>query len=150
MGFWQWFYQNWFDLLQSAGIVASLLFTASALRLDTRTRQVSNLLSLTESHKTLWTEFYRRPELHRILDERAIVRQQEITREEEILVTLAILHLNSTFYAQKLGLLFKLEGLRRDVAWFFSLPIPRMVWEKSKVLQNDDFVEFVEKCRHWK
>lgn len=150
MGFWQWFYQNWFDLLQSAGIVASLLFTASALRLDTRTRQVSNLLSLTESHKTLWTEFYRRPELHRILDERAIVRQQEITREEEILVTLAILHLNSTFYAQKLGLLFKLEGLRRDVAWFFSLPIPRMIWEKSKVLQNDDFVEFVEKCRHWK
>ena len=150
MEFSHWLSQNWFDLLQSAGIIASLLFTHSALRLETKTRQVSNLLSLTENHKTLWAEFYRRPELHRILDERATVRAQDITREEEILVNLAILHLNSTFYAQKLGLVFKLEGLRRDVAWFFSRPIPRLLWEKSKVLQNDDFVEFVEQCRHWK
>jgi len=28
----------------------------------------------------------------------------------------------------------KLDGLRRDVADFFSLPFPRAVWEKSKVL----------------
>jgi hypothetical protein len=26
----------------------------------------------------------------------------------------------------------------------------RAVWEKKKALQNDDFVEFVEKCRNWK
>lgn len=145
-----WIAQNWFDLLQSVGIIASLVFTAWALRSDTKTRRVSNLLALTESHKTLWGEFYRRPELHRILDEQAHVRLDGITREEEILVNLAILHLNSAFYAHKLGLVFKLEGLRRDIAWFFSLPIPRMIWEQSKVVQNDDFVAFVEMCRNWK
>jgi len=44
----------------------------------------------------------------------------------------------------------KVEGLRRDIAQFLSLPIPREVWEKIKVLQNDDFVAFVESCRNWK
>ena len=70
----------------------------------------------------------------------------EITREEEIFVNLVILHLNCLFYARKTGLVFKLEGLRRDVGWFFSLPIPRAVWTKTKLLQNDDFVMFVEAC----
>jgi hypothetical protein len=31
-----------------------------------------------------------------------------------------------------------------------SLPIPRAIWEKVKVVQNDDFVAFVESCRNWK
>jgi hypothetical protein len=44
----------------------------------------------------------------------------------------------------------KPEDLRRDIAQFFSLPIPREVWEKINVLQNDDFVAFVESCRDWK
>ena len=150
MGVTQWFAQNWFDFLQSVGIVASLLFTASSLRSETMTRRVSNLLAITESHRSLWTEFYQRPELRRVLEEKANVRADQITRQEEIFVNLVVFHLNSTFYAHKLGLIFKLEGLRRDIAWFFSLPIPRMIWERSKVMQNDDFVAFVEMCRNWK
>lgn len=150
MGFSLWSGDTWFILLQSIGIIAGLFFTAVALRDDTRMRRVSNLLSITESHRKLWTEFYRRPELNRVLDERASLRQHEITRQEEIFVNLVVLHLNSVFYAHQLGLLFKLEGLRRDISWFFSLPIPKMVWEKSRVLQNDDFVAFVEASRNWK
>ncbi len=113
-------------------------------------RRVGNLLAITESHRKLWTEFSKRRDLNRVLDERATVQEQDVTREEEIFVNLVVFHLNSAFYAHKLGLIFKLEGLRRDIAWFFSLPIPRMLWEKSKILQNDDFVAFVEKCRNWK
>ena len=150
MGFSRWVATNWFELLQSVGIIAGLLFTTHSLRSETKMRRVGNLLAITESHRKLWTEFYRRPDLNRVLDERAHLRQQEITREEEIFVNLVILHLNSVFYAHKMGLVFKLEGLRRDIAWFFSLPIPRMLWEKSRVLQNDDFVSFVEMCRNWK
>jgi len=44
----------------------------------------------------------------------------------------------------------KVEGLRRDVAQFFALPITREVWGKIKVLQNDEFVAFVESCQNWK
>ena len=150
MGFTGWVVQNWFDLSQSAGILAGLLFTAHSLRSEIKTRRVSNLLSITESHRKVWTEIYRRPELKRVLDERANVRQNEMTREEEIFVNLVIFHLNAVFYARKSGLVFKLEGLRRDIWWFFSLPIPRMILEKTKLLQNDDFVAFVESCRNWK
>ncbi len=83
------------------------------------------------------------------MDQREDLRHQECTREEEIFVNLVIAHLVTVFYAGKSGLVFKLEGLRRDVAWFFSLPIPSSVWEKAKVLQNDEFVAFVESCRNW-
>ena len=47
-------------------------------------------------------------------------------------------------------MVIKQEGLRSDICSFFSLPIPQAVWEKTKLFQNDDFVEFVESCRHWK
>src|ERR1017187_7864048 len=113
MGFSQWVANNWFIFLQSAGIIASLLFTASSLRSETKMRRGGNLLAITESHRTLWIEFYRRPELNRVLDERTSLRQDEITREEEIFVNLVVFHLNSVFYAYRSGLMLKLEGLRR-------------------------------------
>jgi len=34
--------------------------------------------------------------------------------------------------------------LRRDVKEFFSLPVPRAVWIKTKLLQNQDFAAFIE------
>jgi hypothetical protein len=58
--------------------------------------------------------------------------------------------LSGAYQAMKNGLVIKQDDLRRDVSGFFSLPIPKAVWEKTKVMQNDDFVEFVEKCRNWK
>lgn len=150
MGISKWVVGNWFDLFQSAGIIGGLLFTGWSLLSETKTRRVNNLLAITKGHRDIWTEFYQRPEVKRVLADRADLGRDEITREEEIFVNLVILHLNCVFYARKTGLMFKLEGLRRDVGWFFSLPIPKAVWEKTKVLQNDKFVAFVESCRNWK
>jgi len=150
MGISEWVSRNWFDLLQSAGIIGGLLFTARSLRSEAKTRRVNTLLAITKGHRDVWTEFYRRPELKRVLAYGADLDREEITREEEIFVNLVILHLNCVFYARKTGLVFKLEGLRRDVGWFFSLPIPKVIWAKTKLLQNDDFVEFVEHCRSGK
>lgn len=150
MGFASWASDNWFLLLQSLGIIGGLLFTASSLRSETKTRRVANLLTITQNHRELWSFLYHRPELKRVLDSRANPDQGSITIEEEIFVNLVILHLNSVFYARRSGLVFKLEGLRRDTVWFFSLPVPSAVWERTKLLQNDEFVAFVEACRHWK
>jgi hypothetical protein len=47
-------------------------------------------------------------------------------------------------------LVVKYVGLRRDIAQFFSLPIPQAVWERMKVFQNDALVRFIEECRNWK
>src|SRR5947207_13668898 len=111
MAFSGWITGNWFDLLQSLGIVGGLLFTAWSVRSETTTRRVNNLLAITKGHRDVWTEFYRRPELKRVLSDRADVGQDEITREEEIFINLVVLHLSCVFYARKTGLVFKLEGL---------------------------------------
>src|SRR5437899_3061535 len=134
----RWAGEDWFDLLQSLGIVGGLLFTAWSLRSETRTRRVNNLLAITKGHRDIWTEFYRQPKLKRVLADRADLGREGITREEEIFINLIILHMNCVFYARKTGLVFKLDGLRRDVGWFFALPIPKVIWEKTKLLQNDD------------
>jgi hypothetical protein len=47
-------------------------------------------------------------------------------------------------------LVVKYEGLRRDIAQFFSLPIPQAVWDRIKVFQNGALVRFIEECRTWK
>ena len=136
-------------LVNAIGIIVSFLFAAVSLRSETKTRRIANLLTLTQSHRELWSGLIQRPELKRLLDPSADVSKTPITLEERIQVNLIILHLNSAFEAIKSGLVVKPEGLRKDVGWFFSLPIPRYVWEKMKALQNDDFAAFVERCTEY-
>ena len=145
-----WLVENWFVLLNAVGVVGGLLFTAISLRSETKTRRIANLLTITAHHREVWKEFLNHPELARVLDASADLIRQPITREEEIFTNFIFLHISGAYYAMKDELVIKLEGLRRDVAQFISLPIPEKIWEKTKLLQNDDFVKFVEACRNWK
>lgn len=146
----EWLSQNWFNLVSVAGIISGLWFTAISLHSETKTRRIANLLTITGNHREIWQEFIYHPELARILDATADPARKPVTREEEIFVNLVIAHINSVFYSIKDELVIELQGLRRDVWWFFSLPVPKAVWEKTKLIQNDDFVAFVESCRNWK
>ena len=148
MGSLRWLAENWFTLLNAVGIVGGLLFTGHSLRSETKTRRIANLLSLTTDHRDIWKQIFTRPQLSRILDPNADTSSKPVTREEEIFVNLVIQHLSVVFHAMRDELTIKPEGLRRDVWWFFSLPIPQTVWEKMKVLQNDKFVAYVEECRN--
>lgn len=139
-----WLQGNWFTLLQSAGIIGSLLFTAASLRLDAKVRRVGNLLRMTEGHRNIWSELYARPELGRILNPTADLKNQPVTKLEELFVTFLILHLSGSFRAIREGLFIPTKGLRLDITLFFALPIPRSVWETSKPFYNDDFVRFIE------
>jgi hypothetical protein len=75
------------------------------------------------------------------------VNLRSITAQEQAFVSMVVIHVSSVYEALKGELLIKQQGLRRDVGMFFSLPIPRVIWEKIKTLQNEDFVAFVEECR---
>jgi len=145
-----WIVANWFTLLSALGILGSQAFTAISLRSETETRRIANLLTITQNHRELWKEFSNRPDLARVLEASPDLIERGVSRDEEIFVNMVILHMSSVYYAVKDELVMKLEGLRRDVSWFFSLPIPLATWKKMKVLQNDDFVEFVEGCRNWR
>ncbi len=142
-----WIGHNWFDLLSSIGIIGSLCFTGVSLHSETKTRRIQNLLSVIQNHRELWTDFYHHSELSRVLDPSADLIAKPITREEERFVKLVIQHVNGVFQAMKNGLIINPEGMRRDVGSFFSLPIPRAVWEQVRTLQNADFVRFVERCQ---
>ena len=150
MGGLRWIIENGFTLLNAVGVVGGLLFTGISLRSETKTRRVANLLTLTQNHRALWSEYFKNPQLARVLDATTDTAKQPVSRDEEIFVNLVIQHLSSVFHALRDELVVKPEGLRRDVWWFFSLPIPLVVWERAKVLQNDAFIAFVEQCRNWK
>jgi hypothetical protein len=143
----EWISANWFTGLSAIGIIGSLVFTAVSFRSETKTRRVANLLTLTHNHRELWSELFRNPNLARVLDPTADLSEHPIIRDETIYINLVIQHLGSAYQAMKSGLVIKPEGVSRDVRSFFSLPIPKALWEKMKVFQNDDFVEFVERCQ---
>ena len=145
-----WASQNWFNLFSTVGIIGSLWFAAIALRSETKTRRIANLLTITANHREIWKEFLNNPKLARVRDASADTIKRPVTDAERVFVTFVILHMSSVFHAMSDQLVVKVESLRRDVAQFFSLPITREVWEKIKVLQNDEFVAFVESCRNWK
>lgn len=146
----EWFSENWFTLLNAVGVVGGLFFTAYSLRSEAKTRRIANLLTITANHREAWKEFFSHAELARVLDPFADLIRCPVTRDEEVFTNSIFLHLSSVYYAMNDELVIKLEGLRRDVAQFISLPIPQKIWEKTKMLQNDDFVDFVEACRNWK
>ena len=56
-----------------------------------------------------------------------------------------ILHLRTAFKARALGMQFDDDAVAADIRQFFNRPIPRSVWERSKVFQDADFVAFVER-----
>jgi hypothetical protein len=140
----QWLTGNWFNLFSSAGIIGGLWFTAVSLHSETKTRRVANLLTITANYREVWKEFFRSPELARVIDPAADVAKQPVTPAEEFFMNLVISHTSSVYEALKDELLTKQEGLRRDVRSFFSLPIPNAVWQRTKLLQNQDFAAFIE------
>ena len=145
-----WFVNNAVNLLSAFGIVGSLFITAMSFRSEAKTRRIANLLSITANHREVWKVFVNNKALTRVLAASADTFKQPITEAEKAFVTLVITHISSVYYAMNDQLVINLDGLRRDIVQFLSLPIPREVWEKIRVLQNDDFVTFVESCRNWK
>ncbi len=144
MGIFDGFATHWFDLLQSAGIIGGLLFTAYSIRKDNQARRISNLNAIADRHREIWQDFYSRPQFSRVLDAKVDLSKAPISQDEELFVNLLVVHLDSVHRAIKAGLFVKIEGLKQDISGFFALPIPRAVWEKHKHLRDRDFMELVE------
>lgn len=134
------------DSLEVIGIVAGLCFTAVSYRDDAKARQVTNLLTLTEQHREIWSRLTERGELARVLDASVDVKLAPPTLAEEHFVNHLILHLSASYRAIRTGLLLRPDKLRRDIRQFFSLPIPKSVWQQQRPLLDEDFARFVEDC----
>lgn len=137
---------SWFAFVQTIAIAGGFFLMGISVCLEARARRAGNLIQLTQQHRDLWERMYLDPQLSRILDPRADLLRKPVTASEEMFAVFLILHLSSTFYAMRAGFFRKPRGLRKDIEGFFSLPIPRAVWSKVKILQERPFVTFVENC----
>ena len=89
-----WILENGFTLLQSVAIIASLLFSAHALRADSRERKIDSLFALTAAHRDIWKILYEKPELRRIFEQSVPGTPPSVpTLEEEVFVRSLIFHL---------------------------------------------------------
>jgi hypothetical protein len=147
MGVSPWITGHWFDLLQTLGIVGGLLFTAYAALKNERATKIASLIAANEQHREIWEQLYTNPRLSRVLKKTVNLDKEPISDEEALFVRLLILHLGTVYRAMKSGVFVKLQGLQRDIQEFFSLPIPKAVWEGVRPFQNPDFVEFIGNCQ---
>jgi hypothetical protein len=141
-----WIATHWFDLIQTVGIVGSLLFAAYTTHKDDAARKIANSIAMNDQYRQIWKEIYEHPKLARVLQKDADVEKDPVSIQEERFVTTLILNLGTAFRAMKYGEFVTLEGLQKDIQGFFSLPIPKVLWTKIKPLQDASFVAFAEKC----
>lgn len=138
---------NWFNVVQTFGIIASLLFTAMTLRQGLRSTRITSLLALEEQHRELWSELHRRPELARILDPAPdLVGQPVSSAEAEYLNTVFVHFCTGWRLATEHRILLE-DDLGRDIAEFLKNPIPSQVWTRTTGIRERRFVAFVEKVR---
>jgi len=141
-----WVSAHWFDCLQTGSILVGFFTAAHTIRTDTKERKIGNLFALTNAHREIWSRLYERKELSRVLSESVNLRRDPVTSEEELFVHTLILHLRAAFKARDLGMQFDDDAVSSDIRQFFNRPIPRSVWQRSKVFQDTAFVAFVERC----
>lgn len=139
---------NWFNLVQSTGIVASLLFAAVTIRREARAHKMTALLALDQQHRDLWSELHRRPELARILSHEVdLVGRPVTTAEAEFLNTVFVHFCTGWRLAAEHGILSG-DDLRQDIADFLARPIPLQVWRHTTGVREQRFVSFVERARN--
>lgn len=139
-----WVAENWFNLVQTIGVIGSLLMTAAAACREARAKEIENLLIIAEHHRELWTVARQRVELKRIFQEDFCALKSPVTVAEQEFLNLVLAHLLTSWRIAKAGGIITLKELADDAKDFFTLPLPRAVWEKTKTNRNPEFVRFVE------
>ena len=135
----------WIEILQTVAIVVSLLLAAYSFRVSTRVTRFNIQHDLAKSHRELFFELIRDPELARVLDEtRELSDLTDISTKERMYVSLLINHTLSVWNAYSAGSMELTEPQRANMAHFFRLPTTQLVWRHARAFHKADFVHFVE------
>ena len=139
-----WLDQNWFNLIQTLGIVASSLLATVTLRRETRARRLGDYLTVIQQHRELWSEAHRRPDLARLFQPEMDLIAAPVTVAEEEYLNLVIDHFHTGWLLVNDRIVLKAEVLAADARAFFSLPLPRRVWDATRRQRDPRFVRFIE------
>lgn len=143
--FFSWLHGDWFSLIQTVGIIAGLLFTGASFREEAKNSEVKNILEMERQHRELWKDAHEREDLKRIFDEKADLGVP-LSTAEKVFLNVVIVHFQTGWQMAMAGTVLSRETLAIDIKGFFSLPLPRSVWEETKGTRNPRFVRFVERA----
>lgn len=138
-----WVDGNWFNVIQTVGIIGSLWAATSAANRDAKAKEIENLLTLSEHHRELWKEVPQRKDLARIFCQDANALLTPATMAEAEFLNLVIVHFQTGWWIARAGGITALQEMKADIRSFFTLPLPRAVWEDTKQDRNKEFVRFV-------
>lgn len=148
MGEWLgWVNREWFNGVQTLGIVGGLALAAIAARRESKARRIEDYLTLAGQHRELWTDAHARPDLARIFHRELDLVATPITVAEMEFLNLVIVHFHTGWLLGNQGGLLRLDVLSADAKDFFSLPLPRKVWEETRHFRDPGFVHFIEGSR---
>ncbi len=99
-----------------------------------RIRRMDLLINLTQHHRTIWLKFFDSPSLERIL--KPDWDKHPISEDEMLFVQIILLHLTTILTAVRKGILAKPADLDADLKAFFSLPIPKITWQRTHALYD--------------
>jgi hypothetical protein len=140
-----WLTSNWFSIVETISLVATLTVAICALRPSTKAVKSSVLLNLVNSNREIWGKLVTNPKLQSAVRS-TIPAGKSITSEEKQFVKEVILHSLVSFEIAKMGGLTPTQGVRIDIHDTMSLPVFNTVWNELKVYQPKDFVEFIDNC----
>jgi hypothetical protein len=133
-------------VIGALGIIGGLWFTAANFREDSKNRLVTNLLAIDERHRVLWSEALQRQDLKRILSPTVDFEAEPLTPEEDVFLRRIILHFETGWRLEMILERGEMKLLAKDAGSFFKLPLPHVVWDKTKEFRNPRFVRFVERA----
>ena len=136
---------NWFILIQTLGIVFSLLLSGYAALREARSRKVSNYLQLIQFHRDVWKLTLDNPNLNRVRDNHADPIQNPLTAEESQFLSFLFLHITCTYELQKSNNMVEIERFEYDVGELLQFPLVKKFWTENKRYYNEAFVKFVDR-----
>jgi hypothetical protein len=138
-----WLHDNWFNLVQSAAILAGLIFSGLALRQNAAAMKVSTQLAVVTNHRELWQNVVDKPALARIFE---ISPDPDLpTHDEKWFLTLVINHANVAFLAlSKNADDRQRQALQDDYRFIFGTPLARKVWAEVRNFQDPGFRDLVD------
>jgi hypothetical protein len=137
-----WVRDNWAGVLATiGGIVGVATFRQAAEKADR-----DEYAMLVQQHNALGAEARERRDLDRILLANVNLEHEPPTAVEMMFLNDVIVHFESGWKLALKNTVLTQKTYTADVRKFFSHPLPREVWERTKDGRNPEFVRFIERA----
>lgn len=141
------FESDWFEfifqLIQSLGIIITLVITIVNLLKNNKYLKSSNSLMITQNHGEIWINILNNDDLKRVFDKNADIVSTPVTEKEHYFTNMIFLHMSSCLKMCNSKSCFQIEGMKNDIKDILSYPIPNFVWTSVYKYHDKEFVDFV-------